>query len=468
MSKIARRLTPFLVVLSLLLASCGGGGNAVETPAGGAAQPTEAAGAEPTMPAAGEETPVEGGETGTGTGMTLDPSCTAVDLQYWNPFTGPDGPFMGQMVDAFNAENPNIVVTMTSQADYYTQLQTAAAAGTLPDVAIVHADQIATNVFRNVLAPMDDVVSQMGVSGDDFPAPVWEAGEVAGSRYAIPLDIHPMTMFYNADLLAEAGIDAPPQTAEEFEAAATAMTQGENQGFDITGGFPVQQIFQMLLHQFGGTEFNEDGTEATWNSEAGVQALQWMKDAQAQWSEPNLEVDAELAAFKAGGVGMIWNGIWQTTNVTGDSVAFDGRATAVPQIGPEPAVWAGSHQLTIPVQANPDSCKQQAAAIFIRYILDNSVTWAQAGQIPASNTVRSSEEFMAIEPQASIATSVENAFFPPSIPGIGDAFGPLGDAVGSVMNGTTDDIQAALDDAASRANEILEQNRGTYGEAPSQ
>jgi multiple sugar transport system substrate-binding protein len=373
---------------------------------------------------------------------------------------------MGQMVDAFNAEHPEIQVTMTSQGDYYTQLGTAAAADTLPDVAIVHADQIATQVFRNVLRPIDDLVTQMDISGDDYPAPVWAAGEVAGHRYSIPLDIHPMTMFYNEDLQKAAGVTAPPTNREEFEAAAAAMTSGDNKGFDITGGFPVQQIFQMLLHQFGGTEFSEDGTQATWNSDAGVQALQWMKDAQSKYSEPNLEVDAELNAFKTGTVGLIWNGIWQTTNVTGEGVEFAGKATAVPQIGTQMAVWAGSHQLTLPTHKNVDPCKDQAAAVFIKYIVDNSVTWAKAGQIPASSKVRNSDEFKAIEPQASIAPSVESAFFPPSVPGITDALAPLGEAVGAVMNGTTTDIKAALDDAANRANEILAQNKSTYGDTP--
>ncbi|MDX9952927.1 MAG: ABC transporter substrate-binding protein [Anaerolineae bacterium] len=393
-------------------------------------------------------------------------SCGTVELQYWNPFTGPDGPFMGQMVDAFNASHPEIKVTMTSQGEYYTQLATAAAADTLPDVAIVHADQVPTQAFRNVLRPMDALVAEMGIAANDYPAGVWQAGEVAGKRYAIPLDIHPMTAFYNADLLTSAGFNEPPKTAEEFEAIAAALTGNGNQGFDITGGFPIQQIFQQMLHQFGGTEFNTDGTEATWNSEAGVKALQWMKDVQAKYSEPNLEVDAELNAFKTGTVGMVWNGIWQTSNVTGEGVEFDGRATAVPQIGPQMAVWAGSHQLTLPVHKTIDPCKDQAAAIFIKYMVENSVTWTNGGQIPAAASVRASAEFKAIEPQASIAPSVEYAFFPPSIPGITDAFGPLGEAVGAVMNGTTSDIQGALNDAAQRANEILAQNKATYGDAP--
>lgn len=441
MKRTMQRSFPILLTAALMAAAC----------APAAAEPTA------TLPPAATAGPI----------ATAVPSeCGTVQLQYWNPFTGPDGPFMGQMVDAFNAEHPEIQVTMTSQGEYYTQLTTAAAADTLPDVAIVHADQVATQAFRNVLRPIDELVASAQIDGSDFPEAVWAAGEVAGQRYAIPLDIHPMTMFYNADLLEAAGITTPPTNGEEFAAAATAMTSGDNKGFDITGGFPVQQIFQQLLHQFGGSEFNADGTEATWNSEAGVQAMQWMLDAQQNWSEPNLEVDAELNAFKAGTVGMIWNGIWQTTNVTGEGVEFRGMATAVPQIGPNPATWAGSHQFTLPTHGTIDPCKDAAAGIFIKYMLDNSVTWARAGQIPASQSVRASEAFMAVEPQASIAPSIENAIFPPSVPGITDAFGPLGEAVGSLMNGTATDIQATLDDSVSRANEILTQNRDTYGETP--
>lgn len=43
------------------------------------------------------------------------------------------------------------------------------------------------------------MAAQVGIDGSDFPAGVWNAGEVAGQRYSIPLDIHPMTMFYNAE-----------------------------------------------------------------------------------------------------------------------------------------------------------------------------------------------------------------------------------------------------------------------------
>jgi multiple sugar transport system substrate-binding protein len=446
------RLSPILVALlifSLLVSACQPDTETPEPelPETGVTPADPAAPADPGAPVAGE--------------------CPFIELSYWNPFTGPDGPYMGEMVDQFNNEHDNINVTMNSQADYYTQLTTAAASATLPHVAIIHADQVATQAFRNVLAPIDDVIAGMNVSGDDFPDAVWAAGEVNGTRYAIPLDIHPMTMFYNADLFEEYGVGEAPQTREEFEQAAAAMTADGNFGYMITTGFPVAQIFQQLLHQFGGSEFNADGTEATWNSAAGVQALEWMLSAQQQYSEQNLEVDAELNAFRSGYVGMVWNGIWQTTNLTGDGVLFEGFATAVPQIGPEMAVWAGSHQLTVPIQAGGlDDCQRQAIGTFIQYLLDNSVTWSRAGQIPASNTVRESSEFQEVSPQAQIAPSVEYAIFPPSVPGITDALGPMGEAVSAIMSGEATDIQGTLDSSVQRGNAILEENRATYGESP--
>jgi multiple sugar transport system substrate-binding protein len=484
-----KRMLGIIVVLSMLgsmLAACGGEATATPSAGGGGAAPTDtpAAAMEATAtPAAMEEatpttatgeamgeTPTTGttGGTGTGGAMTLPEGCSNVEISYWNPFTGPDGPFMGQLVDKFNADNPNVKATMTTQADYYTQIQTAAASDTLPDVAIIHVDQVATWAFRNVLRPIDDIASQMGLTANDFPEAVWKGGEVAGKRYSIPLDIHPMTMFYNEDLLTAAGITAPPKTKDEFEKAAQAVTDKGQKGFMLTAGFPIQQIFQMIMEQYGGHAFSADGTKVTWNEEAGVKALQWLKDAQSKWSEPNLEVDAELAAFKAGNAGMIWNGIWQTTNVTGEGVSFKGKATAVPQIGDMPATWAGSHQLTLPVhKSGADKCKDAAAGMLIKYLSDNSVEWAKAGQIPARNSVRNGAAFKAVEPQASIAPSVEHAFFPPSVPGITDAFAPLDEAVGSVMSGKATDIKKALDDAAARAEQILAENKKTYGDAPS-
>jgi len=430
------------------------------TGGGGEATATEATGAMGTA-----TTGTSGGTTGGA--MTLPSNCSNVSLEYWNGLTGPDGQFMQQLVDSFNQANQNIKVNMTIQAQYDTQMQTAAAADTLPDVAIVNEDQVATQAFRNVIRPYPDAVwSAMGVDASDYPAVAWKAGEVAGKRYAVPLSFVAMTMYYNQDLLTKAGMSGPPTNDTEFQKVAAAATQGGNHGFLITNGFPVQQIFQMLLHQFGGTEYSADGTQATWNSDAGVKALTWMKDAQTKYSAPKLEVDADLNGFKAGTAAMIWNGLWQVPNVTGSAVEFKSGLAAPPQIGSQPAIWAGGPLLGLPVHKKGyDNCKDMGAGIFVKYLIDNSVTWAKAGNVPASNKARNSADFKAL-PQSVLAEALNNPVFPPPVPGISDAFAPLGDAVGAIMSGTATDIKGTLDSSANRADQILTQNKQNYGDTP--
>ena len=423
-------ITLFLsVFLGLLLAACGGGTS---------------------------------GNTGNG-------SCSNIPLTYWNALSGPDGPVMQQLVTQFNSSHPNSQVKMTiiSLNDFATKLDTAAASNTLPDVTIINEDQIATQAFRHVIRPIDSIMPQIGYTSNDFAPRAWSQDEIAGHRYGIPLFINPMTMFYNADLLSKAGISGPPTTATDFTNDAAALTKGNIHGFQITTGFPVQQIFQQLLHQFGGNEFNADVTQATWNSAAGVQALQWMKNAQSKYSAPKLPVDADVNSFKSGTVGMIWNGIWQSSNVTGDAVDFKGMAAATPQIGSQPATWAGMGSLALTTQKQGvSSCKNTAEASFIKYIVDNSFKMAQGGDMPAYHTARNNPSVQSIPLMHALSTAVDTPVFPPPTPGIADAFAPLGDAVGAVMAGTTNDIAKALNDAANRANQILSQNKQKYGTAP--
>ena len=46
----------------------------------------------------------------------------------------------------------------------------------------------------------------MGLSKDDFAPAIWEAVQVDGKQYAVPLDTHPIVLYYNKDKLAAAGL----------------------------------------------------------------------------------------------------------------------------------------------------------------------------------------------------------------------------------------------------------------------
>ena len=479
---IGRTLT-LLMIMSLVLAACGGddapttgGPNPVNTPAptmdagvGAEADPTATTGApatDATQAATDATQAVTPGATGDGAveASPCSDDAQGAQLNFWNPFTGPDGKFMGQLVARFNQENgKGVNVKMQTLPEYYSKLENAGRSNTLPDVAIVHADQVATQAATNILRPMpDEAIEFIGVGEDDFPAAVWAAGEYKDQRYSIPLDIHPMVMYYNKEMLQAAGIENPPTNREEYDQALAALAEqatGSKMAWSVTTGFPITQMFSQTLYQMGGTWFNDDGTEAAWNSDAGVQALQYLKTAQEKYAKPNLPVDAGVAAFKQGNVGIEWNGIWQISNLVTPHPF--GAGAPVPQLGDTEATWAGSHQFTLTKQRAVDPKKDAAAACFISFISANSVEWAKGGQVPARNAVRESEAFQAVQPQAMIAPSAEFAFFPPNIAGINDAFAPLDQAVATYLQKGGDPKQM-LDKAAQQANQILEANQRKY------
>ena len=393
-------------------------------------------------------------------------------IGYWNGFSGPDGEFMTQLVNSFNEQNEQgVQVNMTIQpaSEYYNTINAASASKTLPDVLQIHLDQVATQAVRATIRPMPEtLLSDLGISADAYPEAVWNGTEYNGERYSLPLDIHPLVMWYNRDDWTAAGLEDPAGrtlTAEEYEAALTALSEGGGDAvaWSVTTGFPITWMFETLLYQFGGDRFNQDGTEVAFNSEAGFQALTYLLESQEAFSRDNLPVDAGITAFKQGQSETEWNGTWQLSNLTGEGFQ-PGWGAPLPNIGGEYVVTAGAHTLALGNTAAEDPAKTAAAGCLIGYLSTNSLEWVTgAGHIPANTTVRESSEFQALEPQASYALMADAAIFPPTIPGITDALAPLDQAVQAVMTGQMTDVQTALDEAAAQGNQILEQNRQRYG-----
>ncbi|HVM17087.1 MAG TPA: ABC transporter substrate-binding protein [Gaiellaceae bacterium] len=387
-----------------------------------------------------------------------------VELQFWNGFTGGDGPFMREMVDQFNGEHENITVKMVVQqwGDYYQKVPQAVASGRGPDVGIMHVDTLATNAARNVIVPLDDLAQTLGLTEDDYNTIVWNAGVYQDQRYGIPLDIHPLGFYYNTQDLEKAGIDEPPQTRDEHDEALEKLkSAGIQHPFWQSSTWPAHLMFTSLLKQFGGEIVNEDATEATFNSDAGVQALEWMVNLVKEgYSPKNVAQDADYIAFKNQKNSFHWDGIWQTQDLAKTKVPWG--VAPIPQIGDEKGAWAGSHNLVLMRQPRPDENKTQAGKVFINWISEHSIEWAKAGQVPARTSVAESEEFKSLEHQPTFAEQEDYVVFFPSHPGIGDTIAEMEQAVNRAVLMKQPPKQA-LDEAAGRAKKLLEANKKKYG-----
>ena len=393
-----------------------------------------------------------------------------VSLSFWNGFTGGDGPYMRQLVEEFSSQQKNINVSMNTVEweTYYQKVPSAVQSGKGPDLGIMHIDQLPTNAARGVILALDDVAKALKLKESDFPAVVWDAGVYNGKRYGIPLDVHPLGFYYNKGVMEQAGLNpnSPPQTKDDYMAALEDMKGQGIQGhwmspFLFTGGL----TFNSLIYQFGGALYNDDASKATFNSDAGVDALTWMVDlVKDGYSPKNVAQDAEYTAFQNGKNAFMWNGIWNI-NPLNNVKDLEWGAAQLPQIGTQKGAWAGSHNFVITNKRGQDPNKVAAAKVFINWISKRSVEWAKAGQVPAREEVRQSQEFKSLKWQPIFAKELAYVDFTPPEPGIADVYtGSLEPAINEAVL-LKKEPKAALDEAAKKADQLLEENKQKYQEA---
>ncbi len=421
---------------AMALAACGG-----KSKPGAASGPTGAA-----------------GETYSGPNVTL---------AFWNGWTGADGTYAKKMVDQFNSETKNVKVNMNvyQWADFFQKLPAAVTSGNGPDIGVMHIDDIPTQAAQSVIVPIDSIATTLKLSESQFAPAVWQAGIYKAKRYGIPIDVHDMGLLYNKDLFQKAGLDPakPPTTKDEYMSALDKMKSKGIQGswvspFQFTGGM----MFQSLLWQFGGDMFDKDVKTATWDSDAGVQALTWMVDLIKQgYSPKNVGQDADYVALKNSKNAFNWQGIWQVNEVTTLKTAKIGLAP-LPKIGSQGGVWGNSHQFVLPRTQGSDKNKVSASAYFVNWFTKHESEWAKSGKVPAVLELAKSSAFTSIPGLAAFAEEVPDVHFPPSVAGIGDAMAKMYDAVNAAVLMKSDPA-SALKSAASSATKILSDNVKKYG-----
>lgn len=405
-----------------------------------------------------------GGGAVTGSGEYDGPK---VQITFWHGWTGGAAPtLVPQLIDKFNSEHDNIVVKAVPQewADIASKLPLAIKAGKGPDVAVLHGDDLATYAAQKLLLQADDIVKALGYTAEDFPPGVFDKGSYKDAQYAVPWSVTPLGLYVNKEVMAKGGVKDVPTDKASYEAALKALkdagVQGEwVDGYVFTGTFE----FQSLLWQFGGDLYNEDVTEATFNSDAGVQALTWMRSLiDDGYSPANVAQDGNIKALLAGDTAFNWNGVWQTTNTAFDGL--DWAAAPVPQIGPEKAVWSSSTHWVFPANKGQDENKTSAAATLVKWMNDNSAGWAETGELPGANSVRDDPALVEKYPNlAPFMEELEYAHYETVSPGINEANALVTTAINEALTGKKTP-KAALDDAKAKADQILEQNRAKYGD----
>ena len=347
-------------------------------------------------------------------------------VSFWHLFSGGDGERLAVMLDDYAKANTGIDVeplTLTWGPPYYTKLALAAAGDRPPDVAAFHASRLGAYAPQGLLTPLDtEMLARNGITEDKFLPEVWKRGQFDGKQYLIPLDTHPLVLYYNKDLAKKAGLmdgdrlkelNGQDEVLDAFVAMKEA-TGGSGVSFEVRGVM-LWRIWTTFYAQLGGSAmFTPDGQELTMDDEKAEQAVAFMTELTRgrKVAPDNLDYPASVAAFTNGTSGFMLNGAWEVPTMEAAELPYD--IVPIPTVFDKPANWADSHAFCIPEGSRSEEQLNSAMA-FIGGMLERAQTWAEGGHIPSWQPVVESQEYQTLEPQSNYVEAAERATTGPSV-----------------------------------------------------
>ena len=348
--------------------------------------------------ACGTTTPGSGAPGGSAeptpiTGATCAANATVV--KFWTNHEPPDTDSFANIVNAFNAANPDICVKMTlvpgSETDI-TKLLTAIRGGVAPDIYDADRFTVPQRAAEGVLDALPDDVAALKSEHLEF---AWNETQYKGKTYAIPIDTDARALWYNKDLITAAGED-PAQldiskgapTIELVTKIADKISKKDASGnYDVMGWMPGGPgnsgagAFDQGWHYTwgfvnGGSFADLANCKVTPTDPGVVKGYQFMYDWQkahdpqavARWVSTNWTPNAAQSTFPfwTGKLGMTISGDWQIANAAkyAPDKHFGFTYIPVPNAGDQTATWAGGWSVAL----IPGSKVKDQAIKFMKYM----------------------------------------------------------------------------------------------------
>ena len=376
------------------------------------------------------------------------------DVIFWHLFGGGDGANMATMVADYQKKSRRSVeATLLSWGNpYYTKLSLSTSSGRPPDVAIAHLSRLPLLAQAGLLEPIGEQFAAVGVTSDRFTPAAWEKSTVDGTAYAVPIDTHPFVMYYNLELaqkagLLEAGGDKlkPMSGSEDFLAAVAAMKDAGGGEYGAVATITADpstcwRLFVMVYSGIADPLLSDLGTKVTIDDAAAQETFAFLQELTGPKAlMPKTATQTTSSSlFSQGKVGFLFDGVWQLPTYRDVEGLEFNIEPFPPLLGEKPVAYADSHALVIPASTGRSAARTTDAVGFVKGLLDESLTWAQGGHVPAWLPVQKSPEFAELQPQSNYTEAAFNAVYDPPgwYTGAGSDFQTaMGSVVASVLSG---------------------------------
>lgn len=328
--------------------------------------------------------------------------------------------------------------------DQVQKLLTDGPAGLGADVVLFPHDNLGKAVTAGLVLPNDFYEEQ---SKSENAETAVNAVTFDGMLYGYPRSVETYALFYNKALVTKV-----PQTFEEVEEFAKTFNDVPNNKFAIMwelGNF----YFNYPFVAAGGYVYGENGQnkdDIGLNNDGAIKGMQYfgsLKKSILPLNTGDITYDIKKGLFTAGTLAMDINGPWTIADYKAANIDFG--VAPIPSINGLPA---SSFSGVKAWYVNRFSKYPNAARLFARFASTKEAQlkdFELTGAIPANSEAASSEAIQSNEIVKGFLAQFNQSTPMPSIPEMGNVWGPIGAAFSDVWN-EGKDAKGALDNAVQQ------------------
>lgn len=280
------------------------------------------------------------------------------------------------VIARYQAANPGTTIRLDVMpfAQFYQQIDTRLAGRQAPDLFRVTYQHIGR--YANSRAAVDLSPYIEAGTAEAFTPAVWSAVTVDGAPYGMPHHTDTFALYYNADMLDQAGISLPNSlddawTWQRFIENANLLKERRLGSYPFAMSWQNGSVHRWLvyLYQHGGKLLNDDLSASAIQDPEGLETIRW---TQSWFQEGLVPPSTSLKSseriqnlFVNGTIPMMLNGNWQIPFVEQQASRFKWGVTYLPRDKAMADDLGGTC-----VAVSRDAEDPEAAAAFLRFLTD--------------------------------------------------------------------------------------------------
>ena len=347
----------------------------------------------------GASTATSAADSTTTSAASAESSGEKTKITFWYSHSGDEAAAFEQAIASYNASQDKVEVEGLSVTDKQ-KIIVALSGSEAPDVIEVSNQDIINYANNGLIETLNDKADADGydVAGT-YSAQALTANTLNDDLYGMPLAAMIIEMFYNKDILAEIGYDAPPTTMEELYEMAVKATELDADGNITRLGyplFPLASARQEGIYAFGGRWWAEDGTTLTPDDPGILDSLHMNVEYRSLYGNDMFFAGKQLFRF---------DGTWLDAMIKANNADLNYGVALIPGTEAHPEDQGSSRYETNSL-AIPVTCQNEDAAWdFIKYFTNSDATkqlLISMANLPVLPTLYDDPDMLAAMPSAEI------------------------------------------------------------------